>query len=501
MAGQGVAVTAVVPLAADDENAGRGGLGDHLKGVSGESTGGILHENNRGNGKLLDRRLIHRPNGLAAQYITGIAIHEGSVLADRPPAGQGVSGVVLCSISMQNFMIIAWILMILSVGILVVWIAIGVRVQSMLADDLMVRKGLSLPEPAEGWPRLSIVIPAHNEQRVIEKCAESLRHLNYPDYEIIFVLDRCTDNTAKLLAPHAEADDRIVVIENDSCPRDWAGKCNAARLGAERATGKWLLFSDADTIFDPDLARASMALALQEKLGLLSLLTTLHCEHWFERVVQPVASMNLIQLYPPARADRSRRSRAFANGQFMLFDRAQYERIGGHVTVHKDLLEDIAIARHVFRDGGRIGVFFAGGMLTCSMYGSFAAFRDGWNRIYIEACKRKPTRLRKYGRQSIIVGVVAPLVQIAALGAALASWNYDRPFAIALACVVSVGWLVQLGTLMRIYPLSGAPRSASLAFPWGSWIVGRIMLRGAADLKAGRPIKWGGREYVLEVRE
>ena len=401
---------------------------------------------------------------------------------------------------MSPLLIIAWILLAASIGVLGLWCVITVRVKLLLSRQPTVRAGLDLPEPEGGWQKLSIIIPAHNEQRVIDVCATALRKQTYPDFEIIFVLDRCTDETARIIAAHAAADTRITVIENEDCPEDWAGKCHAARIGAEQAAGEWLLFTDADTEFDPDLARAAVALAGEQQASLLSLLTTLTCRHWFERIVQPVASMSLVQLFPPGRSELGKRDRPFANGQFLLFARPWYESLGGHEAVKNNLLEDIAFARAIYHKGGVVCSFFSDGMLGCSMYGSFADFRNGWKRIFIEACKRKSARLRKYGLQSISAGVLAPGIQIATGVAAWGIRTIDMPLAIALGGVVLAGWVVQGLCLRTIYRLGGAPTWAVITYPWGSWIVGRMMLRAASDLKHRRPIRWGGREYVLEER-
>ena len=77
----------------------------------------------------------------------------------------------------------------------------------------------------------------------------------------------------------------------------------------------------------------------------------------------------------------------------------------------------------------------------------------------------------------------------------------NLPLAIALGSVVLAGWIVQGLSLSTIYRLCGAPKWAVITYPWGSWIVGRMLLHGASDLKHRRPIRWGGREYVLEERE
>lgn len=397
---------------------------------------------------------------------------------------------------------IAWPLLVLSVLGLALWITLAIRVRRMRLTELTVRAGLTAPDAAGDVPPVSVVIPAHNEARGIDACVASLRAQRYEALEIIFVLDRCTDDTLGILQRHAESDPRIVLIENDTCPDDWAGKCNAARLGADRATGAYLLFADADTTFDPDLVHAAVRLARRDDLGLLSLLSTLSCTRLFERVVQPVASMSLVGMFPIERVNRREGARPFANGQFMLFERGWYERIGGHAAVKDDLLEDIAFARRLGKAGGTGSLFLADGMLTCSMYESLDDMRTGWKRIFIEACKRKPGRLRKQAVRTFTVGVVLPAVQAATLVTAipLIASATALGLGIAMIAVVLGAWLIQVASLAHVYRASGAPVAASLFYPIGAWIVAGIMLDGASDLVHRRAIPWGGRSYVLEPR-
>jgi glycosyltransferase involved in cell wall biosynthesis len=403
---------------------------------------------------------------------------------------------------MITLLIIAWTLLALSAAGFVFWVILAYRVDRSMRPRPTILAGLEAPPPP-GDPKVSIVVPVHNEEEVIDACARSLREQQYGNLEIIFVLDRCTDGTAAILARHAAEDERIVLIENESCPDDWAGKCNAARRGAERAGGDWLVFTDADTTFHPDLVRAAAALASQRGIALLSLLSTLTFEHAYERIAQPVASMNLIRMYPIERVNRprSKRSRPFANGQFMLFDRAAYEAIGGHAAVKDDLLEDIAFARRIHAHGGQCGVFLADGMLKCRMYDSLAAFQRGWKRIFIEACKRKPKRLWKNALIIFVFGVGLPLVQAAALVMGIALAATDRPLTGgALIVVTLLGWAVKIPTVVRIFRLGGAPAAGALFYPVGCWIVGWILMDAARDLVRGRPIAWGGRQYVLQPR-
>ncbi len=376
------------------------------------------------------------------------------------------------------------------------WIVVVVVVARLLPKLPRVGEGLRLTPPAE-WPSVSIVVPAHNEERVIEECVRTLLASDYQRLEVITVLDRCTDRTRELLRPFEAADPRLTVIENGSCPPDWAGKCNAARVGAERASGRFLLFTDADVQFAPTLVRASMALLLRDGRGLLSILPTLTTGHWFERVVQPAAAMALLRIYPVDRVNRDHRRRPFANGQFMLFDREVYERIGGHAAVKDDLLEDIAFARAVEAVGSRGFIAIADGMMVVSMYPTLGAMRTGWKRIFVEACKRKTSRLRQQAVRIAAIGVLGPIVQVVALAVGL---SLGGPYAGAALLAVGIGALAQVVALAAVYRLSRSPISGAFGYPLASAIVAKAFWDGAADLRSGRPIRWGGREYVLTPR-
>ncbi len=199
--------------------------------------------------------------------------------------------------------------------------------------------------------------------------------------------------------------------------------------------------------------------------------------------------------------NRSRRPRPFANGQFLLFRRDWYERIGGHTALKDDLLEDIAAARLVNGHGGLNAVVVADGMLMCSMYESLAEFIQGWKRIFIEACSRKPGRLRKWAARTLFVDVGLPLVQLVTLASAPAvAATGQVPLALAMTLTVLIGWAFQGVVLWRFHTVGGAPRRAILLYPLGCLIVGMVMLAGARDLKRRRPVVWGGKRYVLTPR-
>lgn len=400
---------------------------------------------------------------------------------------------------MSTLQIILVLLLVACFGATGFWMVALFRTAASMRASISMRTGARMPEPQSGWPRVSVVIPAHDEEAVIEQCARSLAAQEYPDLEVIFALDRCTDRTESILRSIVGEDERFRIEIVESCPDDWAGKCNAAHAGAAQATGEFLIFTDADTVFDPELVRSSVAIAQREKVDLLSVLSTLTARRWDERIVQPVAVYNLLRMHPIDLVNRRKRPRAFANGQFMLFSRSMYDRVGGHAHVHRDLLEDIAFARSVQGNGGRSIVVNADGMLKVAMYDSLSDLREGWKRIYIEVARRRPSRLTAWGVRTLATGILVPLMQVATIviGAVLGANGDTTGFVLAL-CAVGSGLLFEAFVLGWIYQMSGFPIAGILGFPFGCIVVASTMFEGARDITKGRPIRWGGREYVLK---
>jgi GT2 family glycosyltransferase len=393
-----------------------------------------------------------------------------------------------------------WILVFAAGAGLGWWLLVAMRVLRDLPAIPRAPEGLQLPMP-DPAPSVSVVVPAHNEEAHAARAARSILASDWPKLELIMVLDRCTDGTRATLEPIAAADPRLRIVDNHDCPAGWAGKCNAARVGARHATGDLLLFTDADVEFHPSLVRATVAILRHRGLSLLSLLATPRVRHWFEAVVQPVAALMLMRMYPIPRVNDAESPRAFANGQFMLFERAMYEKLGGHAIVREDLLEDIAFARRVRDAGGRGGLCTAEHLLFVEMYESMAEFHRGWKRIYLEAAERRPSRLRALAWEWLVGGVVMPACAIVATIAGFA-WSGGSldPLAIATAWVGVASLTAFLTVTAWLHRMCHAPRAAAVFHPLGAWLVAHCMLEAAVDLDRRRAVRWGGREYVLEPR-
>jgi len=375
--------------------------------------------------------------------------------------------------------------------------------QSMrVIPTLRLGQRLAAADPPIG--QVCVVVPAHNEARVIAGFIRSLRVETYPQLRVVLALDRCTDDTASLVRAGIAGDARFEVVEIDSCPSDWAAKVHAVHVGVTRSRGaqdaEFLLFVDADTVFEPGCIAASLALMRQRKVDLFSLLSTLTHDTWYERIVQTAAAFELIRQYPLIRANGLKDWRAFANGQFMLFTRDAYDAVGGHAAVNRALLEDLALARLIIGHRFRAGIFLAAGLFHCRMYADWTQFRRGWKRIYTEAANRKASRLSLSAVRVRVLGTVLPLWTLGCglYGASLVFRDIWTGW--PLLGLWSVATLVWLGPLVRIAAVAHAPSWTGPLHVIGAWLTGSLLKEAADDVRSKRPMQWGGREYDVDVQ-
>ena len=390
---------------------------------------------------------------------------------------------------------------VLAVIAMIFWIFLAIRIVMEITAVPDIRAGLSMEKSGENLPPVVVIIPAHNEETKIGDLLNSLRALRYPHLQIILAMDRCTDRSVEIAREISGDDKRVQIITIDECPDGWAGKVNAAYQGAlasgvieQEESNAWLLFSDADTVFHPDLVTASIRYCLQKNLGFLSLHSTLSTKHWFERLVQPVTAAQFLQIYPLRKANRDKKRRPVANGQFMLFSREAYIAAGTHKAVRRFLLEDLVFARKLDKANVRMGMLPAGDMLSCAMYDSFAEFREGWKRIFIEALHWKIKRLKKAANRQRLIGISLLIILLVNFIAMF----FDNPGEGLLRFGILVA--TQIVILSPVYHRQRVSALLALFYPVGVFMLADILSEAARDLEKKKEVSWGGRKYLLESR-
>jgi len=226
---------------------------------------------------------------------------------------------------------------------------------------------------------ISAIVPARNEEAVIAACIESLAA--QPDIaRIIAVNDQSSDHTLKILREMAGKFAKLQLLDAPEPPPGWVGKNHAAWLGAQQATGEWLLFTDADAILSEGAAATALALAGEHQAALVSFSPEQILGSWYEKALIPFVYLRLAQKFSFDQVNDAKSTAAAANGQFLMVRREVYQAVGGHAAVHGEVLEDVALARRVKAGGSRIWFAYGEGMVRVRMYRSFSAMWEGWKK-------------------------------------------------------------------------------------------------------------------------
>jgi chlorobactene glucosyltransferase len=266
---------------------------------------------------------------------------------------------------------------------------------AMVLANLACFDGLR-PVPPFGTdaPFVSILVPARDEALNIEPCVRSLLVQDYPNFELLVLDDHSEDATAELVRGLgvSETGDRERLVRGAELPAGWVGKNWACHQLAQQARGDFLFFTDADTEHTPGTVAAAVAYAQQHRADLVSAWPRLITKTLGEQLIIPIIMFLAMIVYPhwlvlalqrrarpgvrlPARI---RRALGAANGQFMFFTRAGYERIGGHAALRDHVVEDVAFGRAVasrMHEGMRLFNCESIQFSTCRMYRSF---RETW---------------------------------------------------------------------------------------------------------------------------
>jgi glycosyltransferase involved in cell wall biosynthesis len=232
------------------------------------------------------------------------------------------------------------------------------------------------PPPEVSIIEVSIIVPARNEEASLGDCLQSLTTQTGVSYEIIVVDDGSTDRTREI----AESFAGVRVISAGPLPAGWTGKNNALVAGTREASGRWLLFTDADTVHLLGSVARALAEAKENKAEMLSYSPEQIAVTFWEMAVLPVVFAELARQYPPRKVCDPASPLAAANGQYILIRRETYDAVGGHTAIADNLLEDVALARAVKGTGRSLRFRYAQDAVRTRMYRSFRQLREGWTK-------------------------------------------------------------------------------------------------------------------------
>ncbi|MFL6430986.1 MAG: glycosyltransferase [Nitrososphaeraceae archaeon] len=192
-------------------------------------------------------------------------------------------------------------------------------------------------------PKVSVILPARNEEEYIAKCLESLLGQDYPNFEIIAVNDSSNDKTGDIIYEYAKKNSCIVTVNAKPKPDGWAGKNWACYEGYLKATGDVFLFTDADTVHSPYTMSLALGHVLRDNLDAITAIPRLLCKDVWTKITLPMLSNFLHSRFSPLRVNNPKTKTGYFFGSFYMITRRTYEMVGTHKIVKHELVEDGAL--------------------------------------------------------------------------------------------------------------------------------------------------------------
>lgn len=352
-----------------------------------------------------------------------------------------------------------------ALGLLVLVIRLSPAIFMRLADGASAKT-----DSVENDARVSVIIPARNEEANLQKILNSL--LRLPFFEIIVVDDSSTDRTQEIAQSFAARENRIRVHAGAPKPQGWTGKNWACQQGALTSTGNYLLFTDADT----EHCEGSLSRTLQLNADLVSALPFHQSANFFERLLGP---FHLLVFISSSAFSRPKTGSLFAIGQYLLFKREWYFQQGMHEAIKQSFADDLDLAERCVAQGGVYKVETSGRVFKVRMYLSLVDFLAGWRRIF-----RVGFGHASFVRVFEIFFVIACLTE---------SFKFAR--ATPIETLFALSGLLVLGLAQKRY--GNFSWLGALLAPLGIGIFVFVSATALWDRILRRDLRWRGRSYKL----
>lgn len=228
--------------------------------------------------------------------------------------------------------------------------------------------------------RVTVVVTCLDEAHRIGPCLQGLRRQGPAMLEALIVDSHSTDGTWKLLLDAARLDSRIVPMHDDPLPPEWVGKVWALEHGLRHAKGEWVLGIDADTTPQPGLVAAAVNAAEQFGYDAVSFAPRFNAMSVAEQWLQPAMLTTLVYRFGAAGERAPAPDRVLANGQCFLARRTTLLAHGGYSSARRSWCDDVTLARHMARQGARVGFLDGAKIIGVRAYSGISQMWREWGR-------------------------------------------------------------------------------------------------------------------------
>ena len=344
------------------------------------------------------------------------------------------------------------------------------------------------------FPKVSVILPARNEEEFIGKCLDSLIKQDYKNYEIIVIDDSSEDSTGKIISEYAEKNINVISVSARPKPDGWMGKNWACMEGYKKASGELLLFTDADTNHAENVMSLAVAHLNSFNLDALSAIPKMRTLDFWTNITLPMISTFLHTRFSALNVNNPSKKTGYFFGSFFILKKKTYEEVGTHEGVKQEIIEDGALGKKVKEAGYKMKMVRADHLIDAVWARDKSTLWNALKRLMI------PLYLQS---GKIAIGIFFAIVfllfvpfPIFAISAALPVETASTKMLCITSAIASL--LIYTGAVIEVKVGLRLRFVYALFAPLGSLVVVLGFLSGLLQAKRTSSVTWRGRSYSMK---
>jgi len=343
-------------------------------------------------------------------------------------------------------------------------------------------------------PKVSIILPARNEEEFIAKCLDTLVDQDYPNYEIIAIDDSSEDSTGNIISEYAKQNSKVIPVSARPKPDGWMGKNWACMEGYKKATGELLLFTDADTTHARNVISLAVSHLLSFNLDALTAIPKMVSIDFWTKITLPMLSTFLHTRFSAIRVNDPSKKTGYFFGSFFIIKQKTYEKVGTHESVKQEIIEDGALGKKVKDSGYKMKMVRGDHLIDAVWARDKSTLWNALKRLMI------PLYLQSHG---IAVGIFFAVLFLLFMPFPIFVYSSILTFETLSNSMVFVSsliasLLIYTGAVIEVKKGVQLKLIYSLFGPIGSLVVVLGFLSGLLQAKKDSSVSWRGRTYSMK---
>ena len=343
-------------------------------------------------------------------------------------------------------------------------------------------------------PKVSIILPARNEEKFIGGCLDSLVNQDYIDYEIMAINDSSDDSTGTIIKKYAKKFPKLIYVDAKPKPEGWVGKNWACMEGYKKATGDLLLFTDSDTKHTTSVISLAVSHLLSLELDALTVIPKMLCLDSITKITLPIISVFLHTRFSALRVNDTSKNTGYFFGSFFIIKRSTYDSVGTHEGVKKELIEDGALGKKVKESGFKMRMVDGRHLVDAVWARDFFTLWNALKRLMIPLYLQNAKTA--VGISFAVLFLLFMPFPLLAYSAIFLNIETSSSVLFVIASIASV--LVYTGGILDAAKGVGSGIKYSLFAPIGCFIVVCGFFAGLIQATSKHAVSWRGRTYYMK---